>query len=197
MTVRGNEELSPSLLARKILCPAYVSAPLGGPTRFRFQALHALALITVIGRYLKSGYNLLAVGIGGRRYRIDLLFEEALSARKRLVEVKSSKKIREVHKIQAALYANKVAADEIVVSNCESDEILSLEFIQRIQERAKWTDQFLTDDPVRAASNYTPHPDVCSICANSMCPFLSTMPGFCGHHLTKLGAQMSYGPTAS
>jgi len=172
MSIRGQHGFSPSLLARKILCVAYVSAPLSDEACFRLRALHSMALVTVIGRYLKSGYRLLAVERGGNGYRTDLLFEAILSAKKRLVEVKSSQKIREVHKIQAALYAHKITADEIAVSNRDSDEILTTEFIQEIRERAELTRLFLTNESVRAAATYTPHPDVCYICANSACRFL-------------------------
>jgi hypothetical protein len=173
MTVVGAAlRIAPSLLARKVLCSAYVASPFTPEDRFRFQGLHAIAAIRVIARHLKVGYRLRCVELCGKGYRIDLLFEADSSGRTRIVEVKSSKRICEVHRIQAALYDHPMA-DEIVVSNRESDETLSARFIQDTRRRAEITRQLLASDPEHAASKYTPHSDVCRICANSACPFLS------------------------
>ncbi len=105
MTVQSTLRLPPSLFARKLLCTAYVSAPFNQVDRLKFQGLHAMTTIRVISRHLQLGYRLMEVERGGNGYRIDLLFEAISTGRKRLDEVKSSKKIREVHRIQAALYA--------------------------------------------------------------------------------------------
>jgi len=172
MTIQGQRWVSPSLLARKMLCAAYIPSPIAEQERFRLRALHVMTLVIVIKRYLKSGFRLLALERAGQGWRIDLLFEAAVSARKRLVEVKSGKRMREVHRIQAALYAHKISADEIAVSNRYEDEVLSSEFIKKIQQRAELTRQLITNDPMRSATLYTPHPDVCYTCANSCCPFL-------------------------
>jgi len=175
-------KLPPSLLARKILCIAYVSAPFDEKERFRFQALHAMTVVRVIARHLKMGYRLRSVERGGNGYRIDLQFEAIYSGKTRLVEVKSSKQIREVHRIQVALYPH-ANADEIVVSNRETDEILGSEFIEEVQRQAEITRQFLTDHLERAAITYTPHQDCCYTCANSNCPFL---PSVAAHVATNL-----------
>jgi len=114
-------------------------------------------------------------GSGG--YRIDLLFELISTGRRRLNEVKSSKTIREVHRIQAALYAAlpvHMNIDEIAVSNKEIDEILTSDFIEEVKRRAQFTCQLLINDPVTAATTYTAHEDCCYICGNRSCPFLPT-----------------------
>jgi len=111
----------------------------------------------------------------GGGYRIDLMFESISTGRKRLNEVKSSKTIREVHRIQAALYAAlpvHMNIDEIAVSNKEIDEILSPDFIEEVQRRARFTCQLLSTDLVTAATTYTPHEDCCYICGSRSCPFL-------------------------
>jgi len=166
--------LGPSLLARKILCSAYVSAPFSEKERFKFQALHAMTVVKVIARHLKMGYILKGVERGGNGYRVDLLFSDP-SGKTRLDEVKSSRKVREVHKIQAALYAHS-DADEIAVSNGQEDQILTPKFIREMQERAVQTIQLLSNDPTAAASTYTPHEDACYTCATTPCPFLSHRP---------------------
>ena len=177
MILSRSVKLSPSLLARKILCIGYVPAPFTESDRLRFQGLHAVTTMRVIARHLQLGYRLLKVERGGNGYRIDLLFESICTGRKRLNEVKSSKTIREVHRIQAALYAalpEHMNIEEIAVSNREIDEILSSEFIQEVQQRAQFTRQFLSTDPDTAATTYTPHEDCCYICGNKGCPFLPT-----------------------
>jgi hypothetical protein len=175
MNVQSTSEPSPSLLARKILCSAYVPAPFNQEDRFRFQALHAIAMIRVIARHIRSGYRLTDIERRGKGYIVDLLFQAISSGIKRLDEVKSSRTIREVHRIQAALYATlhlHTIVDEIAVSNREKDEILSSEFIDDVRRRAEITREFLENNVEAAASRYTPHEDVCYTCANEACPFL-------------------------
>jgi len=174
MTPQEPQRLSPSLLARKILCVAYVPKPFGEEDRFRFQILHAFSMIKVIARHLRSGYRLTDIERRGNGYRIDLLFEAISTGRKRLDEVKSSRTIREVHRIQAALYATlprHTNVDEIAVSNKETDEVLSSDFIERVQRQVQLTRQLIISDPMGAAIRYTPHEDCCYTCGNTACPF--------------------------
>jgi len=171
--------LSPSLLARKILCMGYNPTPFKDSDRLKFQGLHAMTTLRVIARHLQLGYRLMKVEQSGAGYRIDLMFESIYTGRKRLNEVKSSKTIREVHRIQAALYAAlplHTNIDEIAVSNKEIDEILSPDFIEEVQRHAQFTRQLLITDPVTAATTYTPHEDCCYTCGNRGCPFLRTQP---------------------
>jgi len=166
--------LSPSLLARKILCMGYVPTPFRESDRLKFHGLHAMTTLRVIARHLQLGYRLMRVEQSGGGYRIDLLFEAISTGRKRLNEVKSSKTIREVHRIQAALYAAlplHMNIDEIAVSNREIDEVLSPDFVEEVQRRAQFTRQLLMADPVAAATTYTPHEDCCYTCGNSGCYF--------------------------
>lgn len=103
------------------------------------------------------------------RGRIDLVFKHHVSGKVRAVEVKSANCIREVHRIQAALYWPFLHADEITVSNSEKDEILSQPFIQNTLERAA-TVKALMNDPSPATRSLTPHPDACYTCGNADCP---------------------------
>ncbi len=174
MNVQPTLGLAPSLLARKMLCSAYVPAPFNENDRFKFQALHAVSMIRVIARHIRSGYRLTDIERRGKGYIIDLLFEAASTGTRRLDEVKSSKTIRDVHRMQAALYAALAVhmnIDEIAVSNREIDEILSSDFIEEVERRAQFTRQLLITDPVAATTTYTPHEDCCYICGNSACHF--------------------------
>ena len=174
LTVQQIRKLPPSLLARKILCIGYVPAPFEDEQRFRFQALHAMAVVRVIARHLRTGYELKDIERGGRGYRVDLLFEQTSSGRTRLVEVKSAREIREVHRLQASLYPHS-RADEVCVSNRERDEILTPDFVEQTLQRAEVTRRLLLEEPEAAATKYTPHPDCCYTCANFACPFLASM----------------------
>jgi len=95
----------------------------------------------------------------------------------RLVEVKTAKRIREVFKIQAALYFPLSGADEAAVSNGVAEELLTLAFIERTQTQAKVTSQLLSTDPLGALKTYTPHEDACYTCGNKTCPFLQDRGG--------------------
>ena len=159
----------PSLLARKILCTAYVSAPFDAASASKFHGFHASAAIRVISRHLKMGYKLDSIEKRGVGFRTDLVFTKT-DVGSRLVEVKSANKLREVHRLQAALYPND-RYNEIVVSNRHEDSVLTPEFISQARGRANVARQMLSQNPDKAAVKYTPHEDVCYTCANEACPF--------------------------
>jgi hypothetical protein len=167
----ATEEFSvpPSLLSRKILCSAFVPQPFDPATRLRFLGLHAMATVAVIRRHIMKGYTLRSIERAGRGFRLDLLFAD-LSGKVRLVEVKSSRIIKQVHKIQAALYW-RPNIDEIVVSNREIDHVLTNEFVFDVAEKAEETLRLLQNDPGAAAATFTPNSE-CYICANKTCPWL-------------------------
>jgi len=171
MTVQRATKLTPWLLSRKIICAAYLPAPFNDAERVIFLGLHAMTVVKVIARHLRMGYMLKDVERRGNGYRTDLILVSPSGAR-RVSEVKSAKEIKEVHRIQAALYAN-AEVDEIAVSNRDNDEVLDPRFVQDILKRAQLTRQLLIRDPSAAASIYTPHHDICGMCANVACPFLA------------------------
>src|SRR5436309_11807448 len=90
--------LSPSMLARKILCPAFIPSPIAEGDRLRFLGLHSMATLRTIARHIRSGYVLRAIERAGPGYRVDLLFQSP-EGTTRIAEVKSGKRIREVHKL--------------------------------------------------------------------------------------------------
>jgi len=117
-------------------------------------------MIRVIVQHLRRGFNLIGAEIAGKGFKIDLLFRVLPSGKTRLVEVKSARQIKEVHKIQGALYRQYSDADEIVVSNRETDEILSADFVRDVLTRAK---DLYAMDATRAATTFTPHADCCAM----------------------------------
>ncbi len=172
MNVQSTLRLPPSLLARKMLCSSYVPASFNENDQFKFHALHAISMIRVIERHIRAGYRLTDIERRGKGYIIDLLFETVSTGRKRLNEVKSSRTIREVHRIQAGIYATlpiDTNIDEIAVSNKETDEILNPQFIENVRRQAELTREMLANNSKEAETRYTPHDNVYYTCANPAC----------------------------
>jgi hypothetical protein len=164
--------LPPSLLSKKIVCPAYVPAAFDKEARFRFLAYHSLAVLKVIKRHLKLGFALRGIELrNGSGYRNDIVFTSP-DGGFRTVEVKSGRQLSEVDRIQGALYWSPDAG-EVVVSNANDDVVLTPEYINDIQNRARLTRTLLTEHPDTASSTFNPQPRVCRICANTRCPFHS------------------------
>jgi hypothetical protein len=161
---------SPSALSKKLLCTAFVAAPFDPENAIRFHQLHAVAAMRTISRHLRAGFKLDSVEKPDRGCRTDLVFTKP-DVGIRLVEIKSSNTIREIHKLQAALYENE-RFDQIVVSNKHEDIILSPEYVMEVRARAHRVREFLAQHPDKAAITYTPHADICKFCINESCPFL-------------------------
>lgn len=159
----------PSLLAKKILCPAFLPAPFDTKNTLAFQGRHAATAMKVIGRHLRMGYKLRSVEKQGNGFRIDLIFDTP-SGERRLVEVKSAKEINTLHRLQAALYYSR-EFNEVVVSNRETDVVLNQDFIIEANNRAENVRMLLMDDPKKASTTYLPHRSLCKNCSNDSCPF--------------------------
>jgi hypothetical protein len=163
----------PSLLAKKILCLAYVPAPFDKKELLKFLGLHAMSMIKVLKRYYRTKlWILLSPEHARSGCRVDLLLLNVLTLTVRMVEVKSARVLRDVFKIQAALEFPCSGADEVAVSNGETEELLRQSFIEETLAKKKKVEETLAKDPEGAARTYTPHPDACYTCANMRCPFL-------------------------
>ncbi len=157
-------------MSKKLLCTAFVAAPFDPENAIRFHQLHAVAAMRTISRHLRAGFKLDSVEKPGRGCRTDLVFTKP-DVGIRLAEVKSSNKIREIHKLQAALYENE-RYDQIVVSNKHEDIILSPEYVMEVRARAHRVREFLARHPDKAAVAYTPNSEICRFCINESCPFI-------------------------
>jgi len=164
--------LSPSALARKMICPAYVPRPFPEDARLRFLGLHAMAALRVIRRHLGLGYRLTDIEKRGNGCRADLVFQDA-SGRLRVCEVKSAKVLTRLHHIQTALYSSR-DYDEVVLSNRETDIQLTRDYIESILRQAQTTRELLINHAQEAASTFRPNEYVCRTCANERCSFLPT-----------------------
>ena len=162
--------LPPSLLSRKMVCSAYLPAPFDNADRFRFQALHAIAVLKVVRRHLKLGYRLQALEHRENGSRVDIWFETP-QGKMRMNEVKSAKNLNEVHVNQAGLYWTP-KWDEAAVSNGDRDLVLTVDQIRKVQQQAKLVRELLINQPDLAASTFTPSNGVCNTCVNHKCPYL-------------------------
>jgi hypothetical protein len=103
--------------------------------------------------------------------RPDLRFRHLESGKTRLDEVTGSSQIPEAKEYQTVIYHGNWPADEVCVSNARQDIVLTPDFIQAAQKRIQFTRWVLINDPLCAATRYTPHPDNCWICRNLDCPY--------------------------
>lgn len=164
--------IPPSLLARKIVCPAYFPRPFPEDARLRFLGMHAMTALRVIRRHLGLGYQLREIEKRGNGCRADLVFQDA-SGRLRVCEVKSAKVLTRLHHIQTALYSNR-DYDEVVLSNRETDIQLTRDYIESVLHQAQTTRELLINHAQEAASTFRPGEDICRTCANQRCSFLPT-----------------------
>jgi hypothetical protein len=162
-------KISPSLLSKKMTCPAFTPSPMSKHDWFHLMGIHALTVLKVITRHLAAGYILERIEAKVNNGRVDLIFGNTIVGRKRRVEVKSAKEIRLYAKYQASLYWN--GKDELVISNSTADIILSSEFMENAIELAEETQAFIAERPEEAAKTFRPHEEVCRICS-TCCPFL-------------------------
>ena len=158
--------LPPSILSKKMICPAYITSPMRNEDRLRFLGFHAMTVQKVIARHLEMGCILEGIESKANRGRVDLIFRHA-NGKKRQVEVKSGKKIYLYAQYQAALYWN--GRDELVVSNPIEYMLLSQEFIEKAINLAQETETFLTNYPEKATELFKPSSDLCRICGNNKC----------------------------
>lgn len=162
--------LSPSKCAPKILCKAYEAKEF--PDGLKGQLLrlkHADEVLGTSKRLLSEGYVMLAIEVPANGGRIDLLVK-APDGRKIAVEVKRRyREFKELDKIQAALYWSS-QMDAVAIASRHTTLLLTPDHVQEIRTAAHFTQEFLDTQPELARVTFTPHPDVCTICKNDLCP---------------------------
>jgi hypothetical protein len=165
--------ISPSQLARKILCKAYLPEKFpSGLTGLRLRWRHSDEMIGVLRLLFAEGSCVLGVEVPTNGGRVDIV-ARASDQRKIAVEVKSHRgDFRELDKIQAALYWSP-QFDCVAVANRHGISIMSPQFVQEVRTLANITRECLGKQPQLAAVSFTPHPDVCATCQNLRCPYLS------------------------
>lgn len=165
--------VSPSQLARKILCRAYLPEEFPrGLAGLHLRWRHSDETIGVQRQLFAKGCCVVGVELQANGGRLDILAITP-DGRKIAVEVKSHRgEFRELDKIQAALYWTP-EFDCVAVANRHEMEIMTPEFVQEVRTAANITCECLGKQPELAASTFTPHPDVCATCRNLRCPYFS------------------------
>jgi hypothetical protein len=92
--------------------------------------------------------------------------------------VKSSREITEADRIQAALYWSP-QYDEVVVSNGQTDVLLTVDYIQEVRAAARMVTELLDTQPGLAASRFTPHASARRFCSNRACMIHHAQAGHC------------------
>jgi hypothetical protein len=168
----NRRRVSPSKLAPKLLCRAYEPSEFPqGSEGERLRWKHSDEIVRVIKQLIETSYEILGVEVTANRGRVDLLVRSP-EGRQIAVEVKSHRgNIREVDKIQAALYWTP-QFNEIAVANRRTVLFLTADFVQEVRAAGDIAQEALNSQPEMTAVSFTPHQDVCRTCSNDRCPYL-------------------------
>jgi len=164
--------LTPSLLSKKLLCPAFVSKPyMAEPRELRqqFGILTRMSIIKTIMTLTRRGYRFIEDEIPSGQFigTVDLLFESP-DGQPTKVEVKSSKSLKQLQILQSILYHE--TGDKIVVASL--NEMLEPNdwLIEPVKSTAAELNQFLQEYPEQATQICIPHRELCERCVNPRCP---------------------------
>lgn len=159
--------LNPSVIAPKLVCPAFVAKPFPSQSRHAFEILHRLAVLMTIIEYTKQGWAFKGVERKVRNGRIDLDMIDQES-HPFTIEATGTAELK-LHKIvQACLYKEK--DEKIAVSSVYDRMELSPWLIETVNYVAPIVDKFLKDHSEVASQIYLPHRDLCPRCDHPICP---------------------------
>jgi hypothetical protein len=168
---RPKRLLTPSMLSKKLLCPAFVPKPyMTEPRELRqqFGILTRMSIIKTIMNLTRKGYRFIQDEEPSGQFTgtVDLVFESP-DGQPAKVEVKSSKFLKQLQIVQSILYHE--TGDKIVVASF--NEILEPDdwLIEPVKSTAAELDQFLQEYEEQATQICIPHRDLCERCVNSKC----------------------------
>jgi hypothetical protein len=168
-----SRKLTPSILCKKLFCPAFVPKPYSSESlekRREYDVLAQMSLVKTILKMAKMGYRFVGSEVPSGKFngRVDLVFQRSNEPETK-VEVKSAKHLRPWDIVQGILYhdpSSKIAIASI-------SEYLEPEdwLIESVQSAAKELDEFIQEFPAEASEIRLPHAKLCIKCANDKCPF--------------------------
>jgi hypothetical protein len=165
--------LTPSVLCKKLFCPAFVPKPYSNEPlekRQEYDVLARMSVVKTILRMTKLGYRFAGseVASGNFSGRVDLVFQRPNEPETK-VEVKSSKHLRPWDIVQGILYHEPHSKIGIASINdyLEPEEWL----IESVKSAATDLDEFMQEFPEEAAKIKLPHAKLCIKCADVKCPF--------------------------
>jgi hypothetical protein len=159
--------LSPSAIAPKLICPAFVPKPFPPQSRRTFEILHRLAVLMTIIEYTKQGWTFKGVErrVHNGRTDLDMVDREG---RPFTIEATGTAELK-LHKIvQACLYKEK--DERIAVSSIYDRMELSPWLIETVNTVAPIVDKFLKDHNEVSSQIFLPHRDLCPRCNHPICP---------------------------
>jgi len=168
---RPKRLLTPSLLSKKLLCPAFVPKPYEAETRElrqHFGILARMSITKTIMDMTRKGYRFIEDEKPSGQFTgtVDLVFESP-DGRPAKVEVKSSKYLKQMQILQSILYHE--TGDRVLVASFNEVLELSDWLIELVKSTAVELDQFLQEYPEQATQIHVPHRDLCERCVNSEC----------------------------
>jgi hypothetical protein len=161
----------PSLLSRKLLCPAFVPKPYEKETRelrHHFDILARMSITKTIMDLTRKGYRFIEDEKPSGQFTgtVDLVFEspDGLPTK---VEVKSSKYLKLMQILQSILYHEP--GDKILVA--AFNEVLEPSdwLIELVKSTAAELNEFLQEYAEQATRVCIPLEEVCERCINSKC----------------------------
>lgn len=168
-----SKKLTPSILCKKLFCPAFVPKPYSREPlekRREYDILAQMSVLKTILKMTKKGYRFVKSEVPSGKFngRVDLVFQRSNEPETR-VEVKSAKHLRPWDIVQGILYhepSSKIAIASI-------NELLEPEdwLIESVESAAKELDEFIQEFPDEASEIRLPHAKLCMKCANTKCPF--------------------------
>lgn len=173
MPSKRKKTLTPSVLCKKMFCPAFAPKPyLTEPLEKRreYDVLARMSVVKTIVRMTKQGYGFVRSEAPSGEFngRVDLVFQRPNGPETK-VEVKSSKHLRPWDIVQGILYhepGGKIAIASV-------NEYLEPEdwLIESVKSAATELNEFIRDSPEEAAKIRLPQAELCIKCADTKCPF--------------------------
>jgi hypothetical protein len=167
------KRMTPSVLCKKLFCPAFVPKPYSSEPlekRQEYDVLARMSVVKTIVRMTKKGYRFVESEVPSGEFngRVDLVFRRSDEPETR-VEVKSAKHLRPWDIVQGILYHEPSSKIGIASINeyIEPEEWL----IESVKSAAIELDEFIQEFPDEAAKIRLPHAKLCIKCADSKCPF--------------------------
>jgi hypothetical protein len=170
---RPNKALTPSVLCKKLFCPAFVQKPYSSEPlekRREYDVLAQMSVVKTILRMTRMGYRFIESEVPSGKFngRVDLVFQRPDEPETK-VEVKSSKHLRPWDIVQGILYhepSSKIAIASV-------NEFLEPEdwLIESVESAARELDKFIQEFPDEASKIRLPHAKLCIKCAETKCPF--------------------------
>lgn len=170
---RPKRKLSPSILCKKLFCPAFVPKPYSNEPlekRQEYNVLARMSVVKTILRMTKMGYQFIESEAPSGKFngKVDLVFRRSNEPETK-VEVKSSKHLRPWDIVQGILYHEPHSKIAIASINeyLEPEEWL----IESVESAAIELDDFIQEFPDEAAKIRLPHANLCVKCDDGKCSF--------------------------